>query len=90
MKESKYDAFISYSQVADISLAKVLENALQTFAKPVFKLRGMRVFRDQSDLSLAPNLWGKIETALFESEFFVLLASPESAASPWVNRELTH
>ena len=50
----------------------------------------MRVFRDQSDLSLVPNLWGKIETALSESEFFVLLASPESAASPWVNKELDH
>ena len=46
------------------------------------------MFRDQTDLSLAPHLWGEIEKSLQDSEFFILLASPESANSHWVQQEV--
>jgi WD40 repeat protein len=48
------------------------------------------VFRDESALSANPHLWSSIQDALDRSEWFVLLASPESVASPWVNRELEY
>jgi TIR domain len=46
------------------------------------------VFLDKTSLSLTPSLWPSIEKALGESEFFVLMASSEAAASPWVQNEV--
>jgi WD40 repeat protein len=57
-------------------------------AKTLFQLRAVRVFRDKTSLSANPALWSAIEHALSESEFFLLLASPQAAASPWVIREV--
>ena len=50
--------------------------------------RALRVFRDASSLSANPALWPAIEGALANTRYFVLLASPASAASPWVGREV--
>jgi WD40 repeat protein len=46
------------------------------------------VFRDQTSLSASPELWSAIEEALSKARFFVLLASPEAAASHWVDQEV--
>ena len=83
-----YRAFISYSHAVDGHLAPALQSALHRFAKPWYRLRAIRVFRDKTGLSITPALWPAIEHALSESRFFLLLASPEAAASPWVNREI--
>jgi len=48
------------------------------------------VFRDESALSANPGLWSSIQSALDGSAWFVLLASPDAAASEWVNREVGH
>ncbi|MEV6490355.1 TIR domain-containing protein [Actinoplanes sp. NPDC051633] len=48
------------------------------------------MFRDQTGLSVTPHLWTSIQKALDNSEYFVLMASPEAARSPWVNREIEH
>ena len=85
-----YDAFISYSHAADGRLAPALQSGLQRLAKPWYRLRALRVFRDETGLSTNPHLWPSIEAALDESEWFVLLASPESASSPWVDKEIAH
>jgi WD40 repeat protein/tetratricopeptide (TPR) repeat protein len=85
-----YKAFISYSHSADQKLAAALQTSLQQFAKPYYAMRAFTVFRDQTDLSADPSLWTKIEGALDSSEFFLLLASPESAKSYWVKREINH
>jgi WD40 repeat protein len=85
-----FDAFISYSHAADGRLAPSLQRAIQLLAKPWYRPRALRVFRDESALSANPHLWSSIETALDESEWFVLLASPDAAASEWVTRELDH
>jgi len=45
---SVFDAFISYSQKAHGKLAAALRDGLHKFAKPLFKRRAIRVFRDQS------------------------------------------
>jgi hypothetical protein len=83
-----FKAFISYSHAADGKLAPAIQRGLHQFARPWYRKRALRVFRDDTNLSLSPGLWSTIEKALGESEFFVLLASPESAASKWVWREV--
>ena len=86
--QAAYQAFISYSHAADDELSPVIQSALQRFAKAWYQLRAMRVFRDRTGLSASPALWGSIEKALASSEYFLLLASPQSAQSHWVQREI--
>jgi WD40 repeat protein len=83
-----YKAFISYSHAADNKLAPALQSALHRFAKPIFKIRAIRTFRDETTLALTPRLWPAIEKALAESEYLLFLASPGAAASQWVQKEL--
>jgi hypothetical protein len=85
-----YDAFISYSHAADGLFAPRLQDGLQRFAKPWYRRRSLHVFRDETGLSVNPGLWTSIATAIDESKYFVLLASPEAAQSDWVNREVEH
>src|SRR4051794_11377103 len=85
-----YAAFISYSHAVDGKLAPALQSGLHGFARPWFRLRAVRVFRDEASLSANPGLWSSIEQALQGSQFFILLASPEAARSPWVAREVAY
>ena len=85
-----YDAFISYSHSADGALGPTVQEVLQRLAKPWYRRRALHVFRDDTGLSATPALWSSIATALDESEWFILLASPDAAASAWVNREVEH
>ncbi len=85
-----YDAFISYSHAADDLLAPRLHAALQRFAKPWWKRRALRIFRDEASLAANPHLWGSITDALDDSAWFVLLMSPEAARSEWVNKEVEY
>jgi WD40 repeat protein len=84
----RYKAFVSYSHAADGKLAPALQAGLERFAKPWYRMRAFRVFRDKTGLAVTPALWGSIQRALASSEFFVLLASPEAAQSPWVQQEV--
>ncbi|CAM5385257.1 TIR domain-containing protein [Streptomyces aurantiogriseus] len=84
-----YDAFVSYSHAADSALAPALQHGLHRLAKPWNRPRALRVFRDQASLAANPDLWTTIEGALESSRYFILLASPESARSPWVRREIS-
>jgi WD40 repeat protein len=83
-----YDAFISYSHAADGQLASALQRALQRFARPLHRLRALRIFRDDESLAASDNLGREIEDALSRSRFLILLASPAAAASPWVELEV--
>ena len=85
-----YNAFMSYSHAADGRLAPELQQALHGFAKPWYRLRAMHVFRDATNLHVTPKLWPAIQTALDQSTFFILLASPDAAASEWVDREVEY
>jgi WD40 repeat protein len=87
---STYDGFISYSHAADDLLAPRLQSALQRFAKPWWKRRAVRIFRDESSLSANPHLWSSIAEALDTSGWFVLLLSPDAARSEWVNQEIAY
>ena len=85
-----YRAFISYSHAADGKLAPALQSALHRFAKPWNRLRAIDVFHDETSLSVTPALWSAIQKALSESEYFILMASPEAAASHWVRQEVDY
>jgi MTH538 TIR-like domain (DUF1863) len=85
-----YDAFISYSHATDGQLAPALQRGLQRLAKPWNRRRALNIFRDETGLSTNPHLWSSVQAALDESEWFILLASPEAAASEWVNKEIEH
>ena len=86
----RYDVFISYSHAADGKTAAQLQRALQRIAKPWYQLRGMRVFRDETDLSVAPEGWSAIQAALAASRYFLLMASERAAGSRWVAQELAY
>ncbi len=85
-----YDAFVSYSHAKDKPIAAALQSVIQTLGKPWYRRRALRVFRDDTSLSATPSLWPSIEQALGNSRFLILLASPEAAASHWVNKEVSY
>lgn len=84
----RYDAFLSYSHRADDFRAVALQRALETLGKPFYRRRMLHVFRDKASLAANPMLWPAIERALAVSRFLVFLASPESAASGWCEKEI--
>jgi WD40 repeat protein len=87
--DARYDAFISYSHTSrSTAVALGLQRGLERFARPWYRRRAARVFRDTTDLSVSPQLWADIQHALARSRWFVLLASPQAAGSRWVDKEL--
>ncbi len=93
-KEFKYSAFISYSH-KDEAFAERLQEAIESYRLPG-SLRRMRgglpdrlkpVFRDKTDLNPGI-LWEELRRKLSESQHLILLCSPESARSEYVNREV--
>ncbi|HWS79070.1 MAG TPA: TIR domain-containing protein [Thermomonas sp.] len=94
----RYRAFISYSH-ADARWAAWLHRSLEGYRLPS-RLRGssgehgplpdrlLPIFRDRDDLSSAGELGPQIEAALAESEALVVVCSPNSARSPYVEAEI--
>lgn len=85
-----YDAFISYSHSQDRGLSKALQRTIERWGSPVPGRRRLRVCRDESNLAADPDLWEAIRNRLDQSRYFVLMASPASARSPWVTKEVMH
>jgi WD40 repeat protein len=91
LRTRQYEAFISYSHAGDGAFAAELQRILNRIARPTYKWWQWwppRVFRDQTNLVAASDLGAEIESALASSDSFVLLASTQAAASPWVDREV--
>jgi hypothetical protein len=72
-----------------VDIAKSLQRMLESFARPFYRARSMRVFRDSTNLAANPDLWQTIENALDASRTLVLLTSPDAARSPWIEREVS-
>lgn len=97
-REKEYRAFISYSH-RDDSVAKALHKRLETYRLPK-KLIGQTsergpiperltpIFRDLDELSAADDLTLEIKAALARSAALIVLCSPGSRASKWVNLEI--
>jgi len=83
-----YDLFISYSQSDDREFIRCVERTLWSFGRAWYQLRGLRTYRDETNLAAEPDLWLAIENAIKRSNCLVLVASPRSARSHWVVREV--
>ncbi len=88
MTAEPFKAFISYSRAASQPLAMDLQNGLERFAKPWYRLRALRIFRDDSSMAANTALWSTIETGLRQAEWFILLATPAAATSVYVTAEI--
>jgi WD40 repeat protein len=87
--EFNYKAFISYKHGSSTHFAADLESALKQYAKPLLS-PPIKIFRDEKYIVPNIDLPRLITDALDDSEFLLLLASPEAARSPWVQDELRH
>ena len=86
---ARYNAFLSYSRSGDGRLAAALQRGLEKFAKPWYRRRALRIFRDKAALAPGDSLPGGIQKALGDSDHFLFLASPESSDKKWVRWELS-
>lgn len=94
-KNMKYDAFISYRHLElDMFIAKTVHKKLETFKVPrsVAEKSGKksihRVFRDQEELPIGSDLGDNIKKALQESEYLIVICSPGTPDSYWVQIEI--
>lgn len=98
MNDFKYWAFISYSH-QDKAWGDWLHKALETYRIPK-RLVGRAshdgtvpkqlfpIFRDRAELSASFDLNSNINASLKASRYLIVICSPESAASKWVNDEV--
>lgn len=86
---SQYDAFVSYAH-ADRAVTTAIQKGLHQIGRRLGQLRALRVFRDDTNLTASPDLWGRITDALDSSRYLIVVLSPQSAASHWVNEEISY
>lgn len=94
----RYRAFISYSR-ADRVFAKKLQRQLEAYVLPS-ALRAMEpgvrrqarslrpIFRDEDELVPGEDLPDRIRRALTQSQFLIVVCSPDAGKSKWVEREV--
>jgi WD40 repeat protein len=100
--DRQYFAFISYSH-ADKAWGDWLHRAIETYRVPK-KLVGRKetrsgepvparlfpVFRDREELPTSADLGTMLRQALDDSRYLVVICTPRSAQSRWVNEEVLH
>jgi len=94
----RYKAFISYSW-ADAAWGKWLHHAVETYRTPKALIgtagrhgpvpaRLFPLFKDREEEAAGASIGAAVESALGDSEFLIVVCSPRSAQSRWVNHEL--
>jgi tetratricopeptide (TPR) repeat protein len=94
----RYWAFLSYSH-HDKLIAKRLQKQLETYRVPrrlvgratsvgPVPARVAPVFRDRDELHAGADLKASVQEALSRSRWLIVVCTPDSARSPWVNREI--
>jgi tetratricopeptide (TPR) repeat protein len=94
----RYRAFISYSH-RDKAITQWLHHALETYRIPKALIgketrvgpvpaRLTPIFRDRDELPASGDLGRELRAALENSMFLVVICSPASAKSMWVNEEI--
>lgn len=100
MVEFRYKAFLSYAH-EDRQWARWLHRTLEGYRVPgrLVGQHGLHgeiprrlnpIFRDREDLTAHANLGSRITTAIETSQFLIVICSPHSAASKWVNEEVAN
>ncbi len=91
----RYDAFISYRHcLPDSEIAQHLQKKLESFRLPkeivekTGKKRPLRVFRDETELTVADDLSDAIASALWKSQYLICVCSPEYLDSVWCMKEI--
>ena len=92
--EYHYNAFISYNHnPRDMKIARLLQHKLESYKVPAglqssehSKLE--RVFLDTGELEVSGDLNDVIQSALRNSDFLIVICSPESKTSVWVRKEM--
>jgi tetratricopeptide (TPR) repeat protein len=98
MLDFRYRAFLCYSH-RDSAWADWLHRALESYPIPsrliglttsagVIPARLAPVFRDRDELPSATDLSAKVSDALAQSACLIVICSPHSAQSHWVNEEV--
>lgn len=92
---TQFDAFISYRHSElDSKIAKRIHTQLERFRIPktireaTGRKRINRIFRDKEELPLSVNLSDDIMEALKSSEYLIVICSPRTKESLWVQREI--
>ncbi len=96
--KAKYWAFISYSHDDD-GWGKWLHRALERYRTPrrlvgrtsrdgAVPKRPYPIFRDREELPTSADLGASIRNALEQSRYLIVICSPSSAKSIWVNEEV--
>ncbi|HSE11050.1 MAG TPA: TIR domain-containing protein [Rudaea sp.] len=91
----RYKAFISYSHDDERS-ARWLQHALERYkipktlrkAHPEMPARLFPIFRDRDELASSTDLSESIQRVMADSEAMIVVCSPTSARSQWVNEEV--
>lgn len=94
-KRYKTDVFISYKHAdLDMMVSNWLQKNIEHYRIPKDiqiksgKKSISKVFRDVEDLSVGNDLGKEIENQLQNSEFLIVVCSPNAKKSEWVNREI--
>ena len=94
-RDYHYEAFISYRhRDVDRKVARRLQRRLEGYRIPQHiatersERRLGKLFRDQDELPTTSSLSAEIEDALLHSRRLIVVCSPESRASAWVQREV--
>ncbi|HEY0818151.1 MAG TPA: toll/interleukin-1 receptor domain-containing protein, partial [Rhizobacter sp.] len=94
----RYWAFLSYSH-HDKAIARRLQKQLEIYRVPkrlvgretphgAVPARVSPVFRDRDELHAGSDLKASVQDALSRSRWLIVVCTPDSARSPWVNREI--
>lgn len=94
-KKFKYDFFISYKHGdPDSEIASYIQHLLEHYSIPkeiqekCGKTKIARVFRDESELSASSDLTKDIREQLENSEYLIVICSPNTRNSRWVTQEI--
>ncbi len=83
----RYDAFVSYAH-SQHEVVERMHHDLERFAKPWWRSRSTRLYRDRTTMPAEPSLQRAIFSAMALSSKLVVVLSPAAAASAWVNQEI--
>lgn len=96
--KARFRAFISYNH-ADMAASRRVHQWLETYQLPfgvnvdddLVKGRKLgRFFRDEEEMAAAADIGSLVRGAIEEAESLIVICSPNSARSKWVNSEIEH